>query len=1094
MNLPSICFNSEMSVIGSSVSDPLLDDDEFDQMTLPTATEALENELGEPSSPRSSYIFECISDNMNPRASLIIRKQAVTTLNLKHLGMGDKMARHLATAMKEMPCLSSVDISDNGLTDEGLTPMLASILSLPTLTELNVSQNKIDGDAAETLAAYVRNPKCLLQRLIMQQADVDDFEGESFVTGLLSNTCLTELDLAHNKLGSAEQLNTVMPDLTTAPEAIATLLRSPNCKLKVLKVPWNMIRLDSAVEMASSLAANKTLTHLDLSYNSFGAEGGKALGDALIDNRSIKELLIANNNITAVACFTICIGIQENLALRYVSVNGNPIGEAGAKALMQVPTATGNRVTVSARGCNTQLRDDKCWFDQKYPCRKYELDLSDPFERSIGFQVLRVAANHQTYILQDVTYQEPPASKNSRPPPPQPLSLTQIVTNDKINHFPEKQKLLYENLKLLRDASSDIGTARALFEQADADGSGEIDKNELMGLLPQLGIHISESQVDDVMARYDIDGMGTIELPEFIGFVKSLHEDASKRMKDMSETIQMALTENLKRRYVPPREGILRMELLDGFVKKDLFQVISSADQTNMTSVAKETGDTSNLLPYGFENMKIRLNEAIELYEAMFKDSGDKIKVLVKLLPQMASPEEVRALIKKITNNDILEVQRVKQALGQALKPIWGMPNGYYNLDLTKDMDRICLSMLFEHSHTLGSQRGGLCRLDGFFFGDTSQHQNWQCFRNEILNGNPIKLTPQLFTPMPRTGRLSFDFSGGFRSVEIPPTITDSKMIKIMLNSHIIEPVEIMQYESTLASWGSDKQLVKNANKGIGKTIFEISVPDALEIGEHVAKFYSNLPIRMANSLECARREEIKVNIREDDESEHNDNGNEGSDDDVEEALGCETLATPPRAELCRSFSAAFGAVGSSSINVTINENEELASPVLQERTFSDLFAFGSNVEGPPESSFEPSLKRESMSASRDKFRRMLSTHGISDYAKSDRLVNIFEDMLGTYWIKCRHLALIIKAFTMGKCHKTTYFGTYRSELICNMFPRIVDIHNMDLVVQFLTPFEIASLYCRIGRLNLFNPMKPEGACELHLGSYEDRQVHRFII
>ena len=153
MNLPTVCFKEEASAAAMGVvSDPLLDDDEFDQMTLPTTSEAMEEEVGLPTSPRSNYIFDCLADRLNPRASLIIRKKAITSLNLKHLGMGDKMAGHLAKAIKEIPCLESVDISDNGLSDEGLKPMLASILTIPTLTELNVSQNEIGGEAAEALA------------------------------------------------------------------------------------------------------------------------------------------------------------------------------------------------------------------------------------------------------------------------------------------------------------------------------------------------------------------------------------------------------------------------------------------------------------------------------------------------------------------------------------------------------------------------------------------------------------------------------------------------------------------------------------------------------------------------------------------------------------------------------------------------------------------------------------------------------------------------------------------------------------------------------------------------------------------------------
>jgi hypothetical protein len=182
------CFTAETSSVGTGGGgvDELLDDDEFDAMTLPTTWEALEEDIGEPTSPRSNYIFDCLADRLNPRASLIIRKTAITSLNLRHLGMGDKMAGHLAKAIGEIPCLMTVDISDNGLTDEGLKPMLAAILSIKTLTELNVSQNEVGGEAAEALALYVENPACPLQRLIMQRADVDDFEGERFVTGLVN--------------------------------------------------------------------------------------------------------------------------------------------------------------------------------------------------------------------------------------------------------------------------------------------------------------------------------------------------------------------------------------------------------------------------------------------------------------------------------------------------------------------------------------------------------------------------------------------------------------------------------------------------------------------------------------------------------------------------------------------------------------------------------------------------------------------------------------------------------------------------------------------------------------------------------------------
>ena len=45
-----------------------------------------------------------------------------------------------------------------------------------------------------------------------------------------------------------------------------------------------------------------------------------------------------------------------------------------------------------------------------------------------------------------------------------------------------------------------------------------------------------------------------------------------------------------------------------------------------------------------------------------------------------------------------MELARVKKIFGYALKPILGMPNGYYVLDLAKEKDRLCMSLLLEQS------------------------------------------------------------------------------------------------------------------------------------------------------------------------------------------------------------------------------------------------------------------------------------------------------------------------------------------------------------------------------------------------------------
>jgi len=131
---------------------------------------------------------------------------------------------------------------------------------------------------------------------------------------------LREIDLSNNKIGLAENLNTVMPDLITGGEALADLLRHPTCPLETLKLSWNMLRLDGAVDFVSSLRVNKTLTYLDLSYNALGKEAGIILGDAILDNKTLKHLILCHNGIQSLACFTLCQGIIENYGLKTVAL------------------------------------------------------------------------------------------------------------------------------------------------------------------------------------------------------------------------------------------------------------------------------------------------------------------------------------------------------------------------------------------------------------------------------------------------------------------------------------------------------------------------------------------------------------------------------------------------------------------------------------------------------------------------------------------------------------------------------------------------------------------------------------------------------
>lgn len=67
--------------------------------------------------------------------------------------------------------------------------------------------------------------------------------------------------------------------------------------------------------------------------------------------------------------------------------------------------------------------------------------------------------------------------------------------------------------------NDEINRAKAIFFQADQDGSGSIDRNELGQLLRiHLGINQTDEELDRMVATADCDGDGKLQLREWIQF------------------------------------------------------------------------------------------------------------------------------------------------------------------------------------------------------------------------------------------------------------------------------------------------------------------------------------------------------------------------------------------------------------------------------------------------------------------------------------------------------------------------------------------------------------------------------------------------
>ncbi|XP_072892526.1 NACHT, LRR and PYD domains-containing protein 3-like [Hemitrygon akajei] len=69
--------------------------------------------------------------------------------------------------------------------------------------ELRLNNNKLGDSGVKLVSAALRNPECKIQRLWLYNVGLTDSGAEDLVSALSTNPSLTELDLSYNKLGDS---------------------------------------------------------------------------------------------------------------------------------------------------------------------------------------------------------------------------------------------------------------------------------------------------------------------------------------------------------------------------------------------------------------------------------------------------------------------------------------------------------------------------------------------------------------------------------------------------------------------------------------------------------------------------------------------------------------------------------------------------------------------------------------------------------------------------------------------------------------------------------------------------------------------------
>ncbi|OQS06210.1 hypothetical protein THRCLA_01739 [Thraustotheca clavata] len=750
-------------------------------------------------SPRTIFLSDCLASTNLPLAlPILIRKHNTTSFDFSFQSLGDKFIKQFAAALRDVPFVEEINVCDNRLSDGALNTLLRALEAKPNLTKLNISQNEIGTESAKTLKKYIGSTLCTVTHLSICNADIDDHECAAFMTAFESNKSVLDLRLSRNRIGEAENLNVVQPDLVTGGEAIGSML-NVNLTLTHLDLAWNLLRLASGVTLANSLRLNYNLYEINLAYNALGDAGAMAFGQSLETNKALRVLDLSYNNIRCKGASVIASTISRtNSTLHKLVMDGNNIGKEGGRILMyaMVHNGTPNGCTISMKACSLNDHSRQTTFDPMEPGGVYTLNCADPYDGMIARELLRLAATKRGCSFTKLEFRP---TKETPLRQAQPIRLVQPVLQHKsalditfhdidkdrsgtidlselqaalkelgFHPTPAQTQMLYDKMDTNRSGMIEENELtgdlfHAVYHIIDSDQSGAIDMDELRSAFILLGATPTEHDVQTAMRVYDVDGSGTIEEDEFVELLKN--QVIQRVQMNSQKKLLSSMTLREEGTNVPwevPATGILDVvfsyerELMSeretvtmfGITDHGLSQLVKSVE------TGKQHMQHQEIFNAAVENTEIRINA--EQAILLMQTCGDlqesrRVMALTKMLPQMVSSKEAQNLVKHVLT--IRERYSLRTRMGYQFFPLMGIPTGKYDLDLSRLGDRQALFKLAEIAQAEKQfSKTRSCR------GDTSQHGNWENFRNELFEGKPIILTSTFFQNIPNKGKLEFDY------------------------------------------------------------------------------------------------------------------------------------------------------------------------------------------------------------------------------------------------------------------------------------------------------------------------------------------------
>ncbi|XP_053307067.1 NACHT, LRR and PYD domains-containing protein 12-like [Spea bombifrons] len=256
---------------------------------------------------------------------VIIKNQSLTKLDLSENKLQDSGVKLLCEGLRHPDCtLRDLGLRGCDLTSSCCEDLRDVIIKNQSLTNLDLSENKLQDSGVKLLCEGLRHPDCTLRDLGLYSCDLTSSCCEDLRDVIITNRSLTKLDLSWNDLQDS------------GVKLLCEGLLHPDCTLRELGLCNCDLTSSCCEDLRDVIITNRSLTKLDLSGNDLRDSGVKLLCEGLLHpDCSLRELGLRRCGLTSFCCEDLRDVIITNRSLAELDLSGNNLQDSGVKLLCE---------------------------------------------------------------------------------------------------------------------------------------------------------------------------------------------------------------------------------------------------------------------------------------------------------------------------------------------------------------------------------------------------------------------------------------------------------------------------------------------------------------------------------------------------------------------------------------------------------------------------------------------------------------------------------------------------------------------------------------------------------------------------------------